>query len=169
MQEWIAAAQAELARIDGDHVNKKRNTIIALVDARLAGRSEETVWHLPTTCSRNTYHAKWKHDEIFVDVLVAVERLAREWMDTRALKAIQNAAEKLQLASPAAADRAIALMDSEDLDVAIKAAFGVLDRAGVETAPKQQQQVGLTPEVEAMIERVYGQVASPEIGEEGDG
>lgn len=157
MTDWADVAADELDRFQGDHVGKKRSTVIALVDARLAGRAEESVWNLPSTCSRNTWHTKWKHDPLFQDVLSNVERLARRWTDTRTIRALQEAAEKLALASPAAADRAIVLMDSEDLDVALKAAFGVLDRAGVETAPKQQQQHGLTPELESLIERVYGQ------------
>jgi hypothetical protein len=155
--DWADVAADELDRFQGDHANKKRNTVIALVDARMAGKSEETVWNLPTTCSRNTWHARWKHDRLMQEVLGNVERLARRWTDTRTIRALQEAAEKLMLASPAAAGKAIALMLSDDDAVALRAAFGVLDRAGVETAPKQQQQHGLTPELESLIERVYGQ------------
>lgn len=163
MTDWADVAADELDRFQGDHVNKKRSTVIALVDARMAGKPEETVWNLPATCSRNTWHTKWKHDPLFQDVLANVERLARRWTDTRTIRALQEAAEKLMLASPAAAGKAIALMLSTDDAVALRAAFGVLDRAGVETAPKQHQEHGLSPDLEALLERVYGQ---PEEAEE---
>lgn len=148
---------ADLERLDGlQHEQKRRQTILALVDARLAGRSEETVWDRPETCARSTWHEKWKRDPLMLDVLASVERAARRWTDTRTLRALAEASERLQLASPAAADKAIALLLSEDDRVALQAAFGVLDRAGVETAPKQQQQHGLAPELERLIEQVYG-------------
>lgn len=164
VMDWVDAVASELDRLDGQlHANKKRNTVLALVDIRLSGGSEESVWTRPTTCNRSTWHLKWKRDPLLMDVLGNVERLARRWTDTRTIRALQEAAEKLMLASPAAAGKAIALMLSEDDAVALRAAFGVLDRAGVETAPKQQQQHGLTPELESLIERVYGQ---PEEAEE---
>lgn len=152
---------ADLERLDGlQHEQRRRQTILALVDARLAGRSEETVWDRPETCSRSTWHGKWKRDLLMQDVLASVERAARRWTDTRTLRALAEASERLQLASPAAAGKAISLMLSDDDRVALQAAFGVLDRAGVETAPKQQQQHGLAPELERLIEQVYGTAAT---------
>ena len=133
---WIVEARSELDRIEGQHAHKKRNTVIALVDARLAGASEESVFKRPETCSRNTYHSKWKHDPTFGSVLERVERLARTWTDTRALRSLQDAAERMALASPAAVGVAIRLMSSQNEPVALRSAFGILDRAGVETAVK---------------------------------
>lgn len=157
LMDWTEAAASELDRLQGlQHEHKRRNTILAMVDARLAGRSEETVWTVPGTCARSTWHETWKRDPLMLDVLASVERTARRWSDTKTLRALAEAAERLQLASPAAAGKAIALMLSNDDRVALQAAFGVLDRAGVETAPKQQAQHGLTPELESLIERVYG-------------
>lgn len=157
MADWTEAAMADLDRLNGfQHEQKRRQTILALVDARLAGRTEETVWDRPETCARSTWHEKWKREPLMQDVLNAVDRAARRWTDTRTLRALAEASERLQLASPAAAGKAISLMLSDDDRVALQAAFGVLDRAGVETAPKQQQQHGLAPELERLIEQVYG-------------
>lgn len=156
--DWADAVASELDRLHGlQHEHKRRNTILALVDARLAGRSEETVWTREDTCNRSTWHNKWKHDPVMLDVLASVERQARRWSDTKAIRALAEASERLQLASPAAAGKAIALMLSQDDRVALQAAFGVLDRAGVETAPKTQQEHGLSPELERLIGQVYGQ------------
>jgi len=155
--DWADAVASELDRLRGlQHEHKRRNTILALADARLAGRSEETVWTLENTCNRSTWHNRWKHDPVMLDVLASVERQARRWLDTKAIRALAEAAERLQLASPAAAGKAISLMLSQDDRVALQAAFGVLDRAGVETAPKTQQEHALAPELESLIERVYG-------------
>jgi hypothetical protein len=114
------------------------------------------VWGRADCCNRSTWHNKWKHDELMVSVLGNVERSARRWIDTKAARALADAAEKLALASPAAVGVAIRRMSSGDDNVALRAAFGILDRAGVETAPKQQQEHGLAPELESLLERVYG-------------
>lgn len=137
--EWVTAAATQLERLSGDrHYGKMRGTILAIVGARLAGESEETVWkpRRPDTCSRTIYHRKWKQQPLFADVLESVERLAREFTDSRALRAKQQAAERLALAAPIAVATAIREMQSEDPAVRLRAAFGILDRAGIETAPK---------------------------------
>lgn len=137
--EWISAAATQLERLGGDrHYGKMRGTIIAIVGARLAGESEETVWEprRPDTCSRTIYQRKWKKQPLFADVLKQVEGLAREYQDGRSLRAKQQAAERLALAAPIAVATAIREMQSEDPAVRLRAAFGILDRAGIETAPK---------------------------------
>lgn len=145
MAEWEAQAAAELARLTQPHVTKKRATVLALVDARLAGRPEEEIWRQPGTCSRNIYHTKWKKDPTFAGVVENVERLAREWQDTKALRALKQAAERLALASPAAVGKAIEIMaQGDDPNVVLRAAFGILDRAGVETAVKAKTETALT-------------------------
>lgn len=145
MAEWEAQAAAELARLAQPHAAKKRATVLALVDARLAGTSEEEVWRRPETCNRSTYHEKWKREPVFADVLENVTALAREWQDTKALRALRQAAERLALASPAAVAKAIEIMArSEDANVTLRAAFGILDRAGVETAVKAKTETALT-------------------------
>jgi hypothetical protein len=135
-QGWIDAAAVALGELQPPHVERKRATIVALVDAQLAGRAEQSVWGLPGVCNRGTYHLKWKAQPDFAAALATVGRLAREWRDTRALRALQEAAENLALAAPAAVMRAIGLMESVEDRVALSAAFGILDRAGIETAAK---------------------------------
>jgi hypothetical protein len=139
---WVEVAAAALDRLDGQHKRKKRDTVIALVDARLAGRSEETVWDLPQACSRTIYHTKWKHDTVFASVLADVSAIADRWHDTRSLRALQSAAERMALASPVAAARLIALMNNDEAGIVLRAATAILDRAGMETASKGR--IGLT-------------------------
>ena len=136
MAEWIDVATEQLSRLENPHREKKRATIIALVDARLAGATEESVWTQPQCCSRNTYHSKWKKDPVFADVLDKVYHMARDWNDGRSVRALAEAAERLALASPAAVSRIIQRLNSEDESIILRAAFGILDRAGVETATK---------------------------------
>lgn len=136
MADWESQAAAELDRLTAPHAAKKRTTIVALVDARLAGRTEESVWQRDDTCSRSVYHEKWKKDPTFADVLGKVTALARQWQDGRSIRALALAAERLALASPVAVAKAITLMSSADEQIAIRAAFGILDRAGAATATK---------------------------------
>lgn len=136
--DWIDAVAAELDRLENPHRDKKRATILAIVDARLAGRSEETVWHprRPETCSRSVYHNKWKFEPVFADVLERTSKAARDYQDGRALRALRQAAERLALASPVAVNTAIDALRAEDANVRLRAAFGILDRAGIETSTK---------------------------------
>ena len=136
--DWIDAVAAELDRLENPHRDKKRATILAIVDARLAGKSEETVWEprRAETCSRSIYHQKWKFDPVFADVLERVSKAARDYQDGRALRALRQAAERLALASPVAVATAIDALRAEDANVRLRAAFGILDRAGIETSTK---------------------------------
>lgn len=143
--DWVSAANAELRRLEGQqHYHKMRNTVLALVDARLAGRSEETVFEREDSCSRNTYHAKWKRQALFAEVLASVEGIAREWKDTEELRALREAARLMALASPGAAGKVIQQLSSGDGNLVLRAAFGILDRAGKETASKSSVQVDVT-------------------------
>lgn len=153
MDDWTKRTARVLERLQSPHVVKKRATVLALVDARLAGRSENSVWSLPEVCNRTTYHNKWKQDPVFAAVLAEVTQLAREWKDTRAMEALRESAELLALASPEAVNVAIRLLSGEDPYVQLRAAFGILDRAGVETAVKgsavvYQAPVALLPETD---------------------
>lgn len=126
----------ELDRLDGREWQKKRATVLALVDARLAGRSEETIWDSPETCNRSTYHNKWKKDQTFAQVLANCTAIARRHRDGKPARALMQAGSTLQLASPAAVTRLIALLLSLDESIAHRAAVAILDRAGIETAAK---------------------------------
>ena len=137
--EWSTAAEiaAQLDRLDGQHADKMKRTILALVDARLAGHSEESVWSIPGTCNRATYHNKWKKREPFASVLDACTKAARAHRDGAAARALAQAADRLALAAPPAAGRLITLLNSDDEAIILRAATAILDRAGVQTGPKQ--------------------------------
>ena len=70
-QAWIDAAAGALAELQPPHVERKRATIIALVDAQLAGRPEQSVWGTPGVCNRGTYHLKWKFQPDFAAALAS--------------------------------------------------------------------------------------------------
>ncbi len=135
-QSWEQAAAAALGRLKEPHLAKKKATILALVDARLSGLSEESVWKRPDTCSRTVYWTKWSKDPVFAGVLAEVTRLAQEWQDSRSMRALAEAQERLRLASPLAAGAVIKRLQSTDEKIVLRAAFGILDRAGMETAVK---------------------------------
>lgn len=147
--EWVKAVEEAFDDLTPPHLEKKKATIIALVDARLAGKPEESVWKLPEVCNRGTYHLRWKHDPAFAACLEAVTRLARQWKDGRTVRALQEAAERLALAAPVAVGKVLGLLTSEDENVRLRAALAILDRAGVETATKAEThvegQIGLDP------------------------
>jgi len=98
--DWKKEAAPLLAQIVGKHSAKKRATILALVEARLRGEAEETVWGLPQTCSRTTYHhvkrradgtkRGWKYDPVFSKALIDIETLAREWHSNLALAQLEE-------------------------------------------------------------------------------
>jgi len=154
MAEWITQAGEALARLNGAQwAEKKKSTIVALADAHLAGRSEETVWDLPDVCARSTYHAKWKRDPLFAEVLATVDGQAKQWRDTRSLRALQDAAERLALASPVAVTKLLErLTKSEDESIIIRAAVAILDRAGIETGVKSSRQTELGIDVRALTD-----------------
>lgn len=162
--EWVEAAEAIFAGLTPPHVEKKRATILALVDARLAQRSEETVWKREDTCSRNTWHSKWKHDPVITGAVEAVQQRATGWRDAKQLRALQEASEKLALASPLAALVAAQMLTSGDDKVALRAAFGILDRADFSTATKGSQ-LGvemddlLSEEEQAAVEKALREAA----------
>ena len=142
MSDWTEGAQAALSRLNGEvWADKKKATILALVDAHLSGVSEETVWARPEVCARNTYHAKWKKDPLFAAVLAEVDATARGWRDGRALRALNEAAERLALASPVAVAKLIERLKSTDEGIILRAATAILDRAGMETAAKSSSSV----------------------------
>lgn len=140
--DWRERATAALGRLNGvQWADKKKATIVALVDAHLAGHSEETVWERDDICARNTYHNKWKKDALFAEVLAEVDSLARDWRDNRAVYALGEAAENLRLAAPDAVGRLITIMSQgRDLTNSRLAATAVLDRAGMETAAKSSSE-----------------------------
>lgn len=148
--EWLAEAQEALARLDGTAwAEKKKATIIALVDARLAGRPEESIWNRPEVCARNTYHSKWKRDPLFAEVLAEVDRLAKAHRDGRALRALQQAAERLALASPVAVGKLVERLNSTDENIILRAAVAILDRADFSTAAKSS---ALTGEMDGLLD-----------------
>lgn len=135
---WKQTIREQLSRLNGlQHERKKKDTLIALIDANMSGKSEETVWEREDTCARSTWHEKWKRDPLIAEVLERARRLAHDWRDGLAANTLAEAAELLALESYASVEKAAYLRDkSGDDRVQLQAAFGILDRAGALTAAK---------------------------------
>lgn len=133
---WLELALNELDKIKGHERDKKRLTVIALIDARIGGESDASVFRKAGTVSRDIWYKKWSKDPLIASVLDTIENMVRPARDRAALAAMAGAAATMQLSSPGAVARAVELMQSKDDAVALKAAFGLLDRAGMETAIK---------------------------------
>ena len=135
---WKQTIREQLSRLNGlQHERKKKDTLIALIDANMSGKSEETVWEREDTCARSTWHEKWKRDPLIAEVLERARRLAHDWRDGLAANTLAEAAELLALESYASVEKAAYLRDKSDDDrVQLQAAFGILDRADIKTATK---------------------------------
>lgn len=166
-ETWSAAIADELEKLNGTPddpsyrasvIVKKRATIIALIDARLAGRSEESVWLRPDTCNRKIYHTKWKKDPLFAEVLERATAIAHRWKDEEGLRAMERAQKLLQLATPHAAATVVDQLKSADERVAQSAAFGILKGTGV-TANNSNVSVHNTEGEEMSLEEWRQQAA----------
>lgn len=135
--DWASSAEiiAQLSRLEQPHRQKKVNTVLLFVDAKMAGRAEDTVFESPLTCTRTNFY-KWKKNPTFADVLTRVQAAAQHWQDTEAARALQKAAKRLALTAPVAAARLARLLDSADEGIVLRASTSILDRAGIETAPQ---------------------------------
>ncbi len=129
--EWIDDVAEQLDRIKGLHAQRKRDTIVALVTARLEKRSDNWAFKQGNTANRTTYHRSWKFDPEFADVLAEVERLAIHWRNQVEARALAEAASRLSMLAPVSVTVAAKALRSQDLNIALKAAFGIMDRAGL--------------------------------------
>lgn len=127
---------AALNRLPEPHRQKKRATVLGLVAAKLAGKSEESVFGKEDTCSRNIWHSKWKRDEVISSVLATVLAAAETWRATDELRSLQAASRYLALGAPAAAARLVTMLAHADAAQARLAAQAILDRADFSTAAK---------------------------------
>jgi hypothetical protein len=127
--DWHTLAEIveALARFGGAHAEKKRQTVLALVEAELAGEPEEKVWKRPDTCSRSTYHARWKKNTQFTRTLALVRDIARKYAAAQPAAAMIRARRTMQLGTAPAADRTVRELDSEDGNIALKAAKIIID------------------------------------------
>ena len=84
--EWSTdeTVMAALDALQPPHLQKKINTIFALVDARLSGRSEETIC-APDTVNRKHYHYEMEaRSLVFAAALDAVYKAALRSHNQRA-------------------------------------------------------------------------------------
>lgn len=128
-QTWEDAAVEILERLTDPHLEKKKTTILAIVNAKLNQQPVDGVFKQDGTCSHAIWHGKWKKDPVIAEVLEESLKLARRWKDGAGARAIAQAAERLALASPLAVGRAIQMLNVSDDKIKLQAAFGIIDRA----------------------------------------
>lgn len=127
---WHLLIVNELQRLDGERWDrKKKDTVLALLDVRLAGTPEEEVWSRTETCARSTWHEKWKKDPLIADVLERCRTITDYWKDNRAALAIAETSNRMSLESPASLDEVIRVRDQGEDDAdRLRAALAILDR-----------------------------------------
>ena len=156
---WKTAILGELARLNGEpHERKKKDTILALMDAKMRGESEEDVWRRPDTCARSTWHERWKVDPLLADVLENAKRAAYDWRDNLAANTLAAAVELLALESLSSVKTAVQIRDNPEAAPRdrVAAAFGILDRGSKLTAPKSSVEHDLGRDMQSMLDKVYG-------------
>ena len=138
---WIDQIDELLEEFAGSqHEAKKRQTIIAIIRAKLANTSVEEVFALPHTCGRTTWHTKWKKQEDISRVLREAEAIAQRYQSQASMRATAYAVETLQYASAEATDELRRLLRSPvNPQIRLKAAIAILDRGSIETAKKETQ------------------------------
>lgn len=145
---WVAG-QSGMAR-------DARKALLARHEESCERRGEP--WRF--VCSLSIYYRKWAHDPAFVGALEA----ARQEVTANA---VASAVMGLQAGTVEAvgAVRKVIRKGEKDAD-RLRAAFGLLDRAGLETAPKGMQVVGA-----AYVDVSEGELAAIEaaLREEGGG
>lgn len=151
---WQRLIVRELSRLTGQqHDRKKKNTIIALIDGRLAGLPEESIWRRDDVCARSTWHERWKSDPLISSVLSACMAIADDWADNRVAMALAETAERLALESPASLNTVIHVRDNADnYRDRLSAAFGIMDRASATIAPKSSATVAHTLNADTFAE-----------------
>ncbi len=158
--DWRKAIKSQLLRLSSP---KQMDTVTAIIERRILGQSWDTdeFWQRPDTCARATFNKWKKYDPDFADILDAAWGIAHDYRAETATAAIDEAVLTLQLSTPLFVERVIKIAKSHDETVALRAAFGGLDRASSLTATKSE--MSLPPEIGHMIEKIYG------LPEPGDG
>ncbi|MCI0728859.1 MAG: hypothetical protein L0332_19385 [Chloroflexi bacterium] len=103
---WLPLALDELARLDssgGGHIAKKKQTVIAVVEAMITpGDSVNALFTdnerriAAGLCSYTIWKVKWSKDPLIISVLHNVLKIAREWHDTAELRAMKQRREEWQ-------------------------------------------------------------------------
>lgn len=169
--DWISGeVEAALRDVLPPTRARKHYTILRIADAAARDESIKRLLHDdPKTCSEPTwygrykggeFHPGWRDDPAIARALQIASERAQRWYNTRVARSLQEAAQELALGAPEAAKELRRQVGHGERDTDRReAAKAVLDRAGVETAPKQSQQHSLDEDLERMIKQVYGEDA----------
>lgn len=132
------------------------DTLTAIIERRINGQAWDTAdfWKQDHVSSRTTFNKWKKHHPTFDLTLDAAWEIARQYRAETAAAAIDDAVLSLQLATPQFVAQVIKIANSPDEGIALRAAFGGLDRASTLTAKKSE--LALPPEIGQMMDKIYG-------------
>lgn len=130
--DWHALPEVSnaLAQFRGQGAQSKRTTVLELVRAELEGRPENSVWSVPGTCARSTYHGKWKKNDQFVAVARYVRDVGIKYSSTEQARQVLASRDWLRKYTTNAAFVLTSLVTSSNEQIAYKAARAVLDITG---------------------------------------
>lgn len=135
--EWIEQAMQALSTIKGRTSAQRKQAIIAVVTAKIEGRSVASVFKAPDApCDRAVYYKWMGEDPDFRAASETVERLARAYLDESMIADLQKAKRRLVAVAPAAVMELARLLQDGDPRVRLSAANSILDRAAMDTAQK---------------------------------
>lgn len=135
LPDWLAPVTAELKRIKGRHAQKKRTTLLKLVEAELFSRKMN--WADTAVCTHSIWYGKWQHDPLMQEVREKVYELIADSQMQEAATAVHRASMILKMGSVTAAQKLVDLADGAESESTQRlAAKDVLNMASAETAEK---------------------------------
>lgn len=165
---WMSLeVQEALNAITGEHIRKKRTTILRLAEAEASGTSKRSVFASPDCCNSAAWYGRtgrtegydeqpgWKDDEAIAYAFELCRRRAHWYYDQLEEERIAMrrdvlaaAEDRLAEIAPAAVEVLFDVMlDAELDDVRRKAAVDALTHASSATAPKSKAETDVALEI----------------------
>lgn len=133
---WEEAIQAELDKLDGRTADLKRITLLELARAKYERKSKMSVFDLKHTVTKRAY-ITWRQKPEFVEIEENIYKIVNSWRENEAIRALAQAREFLDRASPFAAQTVVQRMRSEDERVNLNAAKFVINTTGLNKAESE--------------------------------
>ena len=151
---WLRRAQPHLQTITGAYAAKRRATLMMVLFSQEFGIPQE--WGRADVLARSTW-SKHKDRPEIKSVMEAIRQELAAAQEEMAISSVAEAVLKMQVAAPRMAERLILLAEQgENHWVQLQASQSVLDRADKSTAPKQQKEGLEIPQLDTLLEKIYG-------------
>jgi len=129
-EPWIEEALTALGTLRGRTARQKRDTILAVVTAKMRGDTVNSVLTSDNSPVSEQGYYRWMKDAEFRKALERVESLAMASQDRESLDRIRRAKRMIAQAAPAAVrELTKILLTSPDERIRLQAANSILDRA----------------------------------------